>query len=139
MRNYRNNQFEIQGSAYGIDVDVEIDYYEFVRILEQFSPSLFLHYDTTVTPEELKEHKKFSYEYSTETDIDYITINTSLSELSDAVSSLNDDDLQSVLQDSIPEWVSCKNSSSKVITIPNLEAEREVEEFLERYNRKWSL
>lgn len=139
MRNYRNNQFEIQGSAYGIDVDVEIDYYEFVRILKEFSPSLFLHYDTTTTPEELKEHKKFSYEYSTETDIDYITIDTSLRELSDAVSNLNDDDLQTVLQDSIPEWLSCKNSSSKVITIPNLEAEREVELFLESYNRKWSL
>jgi hypothetical protein len=139
MRHFRRNEFQIQGSAYNIDVDVEIDYYEFVKILKEFSPSLFLHYDTTVTPEELKEHKKFSYEYSTETDIDYITIDTSLSELSDAVSSLPDDDLQTVLKDSIPEWASCKNSSSKVITIPNLEAEREVELFLESYNRKWSL
>lgn len=136
---YRRNEIEIQGSAYNIDVDVEIDYHEFLRILEEFSQELFQHYKDTVTPEQTKEDKKFSYEYSTTTDIQYATLDTSLSELSDAVSSLCDDDLQTVLKDSIPEWGSCKNSSSKVITIPNLEAEREVEIFLEQYNRKWSL
>jgi hypothetical protein len=136
---YRRNEIEIQGSAYNIDVDVEIDYHEFLRILEEFSQELFQHYKSTVTPEQTKEDKKFSYEYSTTTDIQYATLDTSLSELSDAVSSLNDDDLQTVLQDSIPEWGSCKNASSKIITIPNLEAEREVELFLESYNKKWSL
>jgi len=139
MRRHWHNDFEIQGSARDVKVDVEIDYEDFLEMLKEFSPELFLHYESTTTPEELKEHKKFSYEYSKSQDIDYITINTSLSELSDAVSSLNDDDLQTVLTDSIPEWNYHNNSSNKVITIPNLEAEREVELFLESYNKKWSL
>lgn len=140
FKRYRTDTIPVNGSADDIDVSIDFEYNDVIDLLEQFSPKLLEHFEETFTEDEKTELKrKFEFTFNQNTSVDYCEFYTSVDEIRDAVSNLDEEDLRYILEDNFEEYIGSNKISMAIVKIPNLNAEDEFNQFYESYKRKWNL
>lgn len=140
FKRYRTDTIPLDGSADDIDVSIDFEYNDVIDLLENFSPKLLEYFEETFTEDEKTElKKKFEFTFNQNTSVDYCEFYTSVDEIRDVVSNLDEEDLKYILEDNYEQYIGSNKSSMAIVHIPNLNAEDEFNEFYESYKRKWNL
>lgn len=140
IQKYRSDTIPLDGSADDIDVNIDFEYNDVIDLLEHFSPKLLTHFEETFTEEEKTElKKKFEFTFNQNTSVDYCEFYTSVDEIRDAVSNLDEEDLEYILKDNFEQYIGSNKISMAIVKIPNLQAEDDFNQFYESYKRKWNL
>ena len=139
-RGYSVSSATIQGNLNDVDVTVTVTEKDLMKMLKKYLPEN-VHQNLLNELIDNPPEEDFEYELDTETDIYSVDMEVNGSDIEDCLEQMGVDEAKEIcfrfLNDS---GVYCNPKSyERIVMIPNLEAEREVEEFIESYNKKWSL
>jgi hypothetical protein len=139
-RGYSSSSATIQGNIYGVDVTVTVTEKDLMKILKKYLPEN-VHQNLLNELIDNPPVEDFTYELDTETDLNSVDMEVNCLDIEDCLEQIGCGDAKEICFRFLNDYgVYCNPKSyERIVMIPNLEAEREVELFLESYNKKWSL
>jgi len=143
MRNYKGYSVTngtIVGNIYDVEVTVDVTENDLLKMMKKYLPeNLYEHVTNELIDNPPKED--FTYELDTETDVRSAEMSINGSDIEDCLNQMNEDEAKEIcfrfLNDSSAYYKTWTHE--RIVMIPNLSAEQDFEEFIESYNKKWSL
>lgn len=123
-----------------MDVTVTVTEKDLLKMMKKYLPeNVYLHVTNELIDNPPVED--FEYELDTETDVDSAEMSINGSDIQDCLEQMDEEEAKEIcfcfLEDSKAYFK--KGSQERIVLVPNLSAEQDFEEFIEQYNRKWSL
>ncbi len=143
MRNYKGYSVTngtIVGNIYDVEVTVDVTEKDLLKMMKKYLPeNLYEHVTNELIDNPPKED--FTYELDTETDVRSAEMSINGSDIEDCLNQMNEDEAKEIcfrfLNDSSAYYKT--GTHERIVLVPNLSAEQDFQEFLESYNKKWSL
>lgn len=139
-KGYSSSSATIQGNIYDVDVTVTVTEKDLMKMLKKYLPEN-VHQNLLNELIDSPPVEDFEYDLDTDTDILSADMEVNASDIEDCLEQIGVDDAKEICFRFLNDYgVYCNPKAyERIVMIPNLSAEQEFEDFLESYNRKWSL